>query len=70
MQSTHAASTESTLEETKETTDSRPATPTKIDGYYEWIGKEDTGEYMRSIARWREYTNNERFAREFDAITE
>ena len=37
--------------------------------HYEWIGREDTREYMCSIWKWKEHTNNERFAQKFDSIT-
>jgi hypothetical protein len=37
--------------------------------HYEWIGREDTMEYMRSIKKWKEHTSSDSFAREFDDIT-
>ena len=42
----------------------------KFNSRYEWVGKDDTIDYMRSIKKWREHTNSDYFAREFDDITE
>jgi Asp-tRNA(Asn)/Glu-tRNA(Gln) amidotransferase C subunit len=38
--------------------------------HYEWIGREDTQEYMQSIEKWRKHTSEETFATEFNRITE
>jgi hypothetical protein len=57
------------VEETKETAGARTIAPTKFSDYYEWIGREDTKEYMQSIQKWRDHTNSEHFATEFNNIT-
>lgn len=43
--------------------------PAAEHNYYEWIGREDTKEYVQSIEKWRAHTNEERFATEFKKIT-
>jgi hypothetical protein len=49
--------------------DGGKSTPVAKHVHYEWIGSEDTKEYMRSVEKWRAHTNDSSFATEFDTIT-
>ena len=37
---------------------------------YEWIGRDNTKEYMDSIHKWKIHSNSSSFAKSFDAITD
>ena len=37
---------------------------------YEWIGRDNTKEYMDSIHKWKIHSNSSSFSKSFDAITD
>jgi hypothetical protein len=47
----------------------RSTTPAVKLERYEWIGKDNTKDYMESIAKWKAHSNRASFTLNFDAIT-